>query len=109
MEKWYLIYAYEHRYEGQFGVNDWLLLWTTPVAAMEEAERLSRAVIEQNGVDVFFHDHLHSAWDEAVEADIAYQVWELADKMDEEYFQAVMAEDPTTIIDQYGVKLVWER
>jgi len=107
MEKWYLIYAYEHRYEGLFGINDWLILWTTPVAAQEEAEQLSRQIIKQDGVDVFFHDTKDCSWEEAVEKDIGYQVWELTEEIDE--MRVFEMEDVTEIITQYGVRLVWVR
>lgn len=106
MEKWYLIYAYEHRYEGYYDISDWLVLWTTPMAAKEEAERLSRKVIVENGVDVFFHDELLD-WEDGVEWAMAYQVWEL--DAEAPIPQIVTMDNVQDAINNYGKRLVWER
>lgn len=105
-EKWHLIYAYEHRYGGYFGVNDWRLLWGSLATARDEAEQLSRQVIAKNGVDVFFHKV--EDYEDGVEQDIAYEVWEI---QEDAPTNAILSSDaePLELIQKYGTKLVGRR
>lgn len=103
-KKRYFIYAYEEFYDGLHGMHDYCFDECTLHQAESRGYEMSYRVIESYSFlleEICGEDATEEEIDEAIQEDIAYEIWELRD--DAPSFEELeeMNLDPQSYIDEY--------
>lgn len=103
-EKRYFIYAYEEFYGGLHGIYNYCFEECSLAQAEEYGREMSCEVIESYSFildEICGEDATEEEIDEAIQEDIAYEIWELRD--DAPSFEELeeMNLDPQSYIDEY--------
>lgn len=103
-KKRYFIYAYEEFYSGLHGIYDYRFDECTLHQAESQGHEMSYEVIESYSYlleEICGEDATEEEIDEAIQEDIAYEIWELRD--DAPSFEELeeMNLDPQSYIDEY--------
>ena len=103
-KKRYFIYAYEERYNGLHGIYDYRFSDCTFQEAEEYGYDMSYSVIESYNFildELYDEDTPEEEIDEAIQEDIAYEVWELRDDAPSFEELEAMNLDPESYIKEY--------
>ena len=105
-KKRYFIYAYEEFYSGLHGIYDYCFNECTLHQAEEQGREMSYEVIESYGYlleEICGEDATEEEIDEAIQEDIAYEVWEL--RHDAPSFEELEAMnlDPQSYIEEFCI------
>ena len=103
-KKRYFIYAYEEFYSGLHGMYDYCFDECTLHQAESQGHEMSYGVIESYGFlleEICGEDTTEEEIDEAIQEDIAYEIWELRDDAPSFAELEAMNLDPQSYIDDY--------
>lgn len=103
-KKRYFIYAYDEMYNGLHGMYDYRFDFCSFESAEAYGYEMSYNVIESYGdiyESLYDEDSTDEEIEEAIQEDIAYEIWELCD--DAPSFEELeeMNLDPQSYIDEY--------
>ena len=111
----YLIHAYEGRYGGLYGIEDWNIV---TAANLEQAKDIARDmsidVIESYIGDELYNEAEEEAeyretevdelYNELIEEEIAYDIWELDSKYTIGQYDKMLEDNDYEVLIQYGVE-----
>lgn len=103
-EKRYFIYAYEEFYGGLHGIYNYCFDECTLRQAEEQGREMSYEVIESYDFllkEICEEDATDEEMNEAIQEDIAYEVWELRDDAPSFEELEAMNLDPSSYIEEY--------
>ena len=103
-EKRYFIYAYDAMYSGLHGMYDYCFDECTLQSAEVSGYEMSYNVIESyNDIyeSLYDEDSTDEEMNEAIQEDIAYEVWELRDDAPSFEELEAMNLDPSSYIEEY--------
>ena len=105
-KKRYFIYAYEEFYSGLHGIYDYCFDECTLHQAEEQGHEMSYEIIESYGYlleEICGEDATEEEIDEAIQEDIAYEVWELRDDAPSFEELEAMNLDPQSYIEEFCI------
>lgn len=106
-EKRYFIYAYERLYSGLHGIYDYCFYKCTFQDAEAYGYEMSYNVIESYSSildELYDEDSTDEEMEEAIQEDIAYEIWELRDDAPSFEELEAMNLDPESYIKEYCKK-----
>jgi len=116
---WYVIHAFEEKYGGYHGIEDWAISTGTEEEAIEEARELSLDVMNfysfivdelENDVEAFTDENMSEDDIEELRYDIynenvAYEIWKIKSNIIKEYdidtLEKWLYDDPEGFIEKY--------
>ena len=116
---WYVIHAFEEKYGGYHGIEDWAISTGTEEEAIEEARELSLDVMNfysfiidelENDVEAFTDENMSEDDIEELRYDIynenvAYEIWKIKSNIIKEYDIDTLGkwlyDDPEGFIEKY--------
>lgn len=116
---WYVIHAFEEKYGGYHGIEDWAISTGTEEEAIEEARELSLDVMNfysfiidelENDVEAFTDENMSEDDIEELRYDIynenvAYEIWKIKSDIIKEYdidtLEKWLYDDPEGFIEKY--------
>ena len=111
----YLIHAYEGRYSGLYGIEDWNIVTAANLKQAKDIARdMSIDVIESYIDDELYNEaeeepeysetEVDELYDELIEEEIAYDIWELDSKYTIEQYDKMLEDNDYEVLIQYGVE-----
>lgn len=111
----YLIHAYEGRYGGLQGIEDWNIVTAANLEqARDIARDMSLDVIESYIGDELYNEaeaeaeyretEVDELYDELIEEEIEYTIWELNSKYTWEQYAKMLEDNDYEVLIQYGVE-----
>ena len=116
---WYVIHAFEEKYDGYHGIEDWTISAGTEEEVIEEARELSLDVMNfysfivdelENDVEAFTDENMSEDDIEELRYDIynenvAYEIWKIKSDIIKEYdidtLEKWLYDDPEGFIEKY--------
>ena len=106
-KKRYFIYAYEEFYSGLHGIYDYCFYYGTERQACDIGYEMSYDLIESYSfLELCDEDATEDEREEAIQEDIAYEVWELREDAPSDEELEELNLDPESYISDYCVRMV---
>jgi len=116
---WYVIHAFEEKYGGYHGIEDWTISKGTEEEIIEEARELSLELMNsydfiidelEDDIEAFTDENMNEDDIEELRYDIynenvAYEIWKIKSNIIKEYdidtFEKWLYDDPEGFIEKY--------